>query len=204
MKDDPHCQGVRERAAACAAAMGPCGLTVTAAGTAGLGVGALLFIFKAPILAFFSRLRPDRVLQHPRRALLLELVEANPGISYQELRIAAGLGKGTLEHHLAILLSHKHVKRIRSSGRTCYVPSVVQESVALALSALRSPPARQFARTLAAPAATRDLCRILGLSISAVHFHRRRLVAAGVIENIGTPARPSWKLTQLGTAALER
>lgn len=179
------------------------GVVGAAVGTTGLGLaGFLVFLYKAPILAFFTRLRPEKVLAHPTRARLWELISENPGISYQELRVAAGIGKGNLEHHLAILQRHEKVNRLRSSGRTCYFPAT-QAGAFAHLAALRSKPARRIALAFQAPASTAQVCRALGLSASAVHFHRRRLLSAGIVENGGTKARPLWQLTALGSKVLE-
>src|SRR5205814_1837843 len=87
---------------------------------------ALYWIWpKAKLLAalgLFSRLERGELLNHPARARLAQLVEANPGIHFHDLARQAGLANGSAVHHLRKLTDAGHVSLRRSGRYTCYFP----------------------------------------------------------------------------------
>lgn len=71
----------------------------------------------------FSRLVPDRVLNNPRRAQILELVRSQPGIHTNAIARTVGLRWANTIHHIAVLSSAGHVSVRRVGGRTALFPA---------------------------------------------------------------------------------
>lgn len=66
----------------------------------------------------FARLRPDRVLGHPRRRRILEFIERQPGVEAAAVARALAIPWSNAVHHLRVLdrEGQVHIRRIR--GRT--------------------------------------------------------------------------------------
>jgi DNA-binding transcriptional ArsR family regulator len=129
------------------------------------------------ILPFFSRLDEDRVLGHPRRALLLSLVRAQPGIPVESARQRVGASNGVFEHHLRILVHRGLVRRAHVEGRVHLFPpggplSVPQERRSLAGRILEAVGAAPGQREV-------DLARRVGAAESTVRYHVRWLARRG-------------------------
>jgi DNA-binding transcriptional ArsR family regulator len=75
------------------------GLSATAALTA-LGWTFLRLLGVAPLLPSFSRIEDDQLTAHPARRAALEVIQANPGATIQDIQQALGLAWGTTVHHL--------------------------------------------------------------------------------------------------------
>lgn len=153
-----------------------------------------------PILGLFSRIEPDRVLDHPARKTLFALIEANPGIHFQEIGRRTGFGRGQLEHHLRKLQAADLVSRVQGSSYTCFFAlGQVDRRVMAAAPLLRSDGGRTILATLQRqPGATsRQLAAQLGLSAGTVSYHVKRLRDAGLLESAGG----SLHLTETGRQA---
>jgi predicted transcriptional regulator len=79
-----------------------------AAATAVAIVGGLL-ILKFFAGALFTRMSPEKALEHPRRQAIFEQVRHNPGINFRQVVRATGIAAGTVRHHLTILERAGHV-----------------------------------------------------------------------------------------------
>lgn len=66
-------------------------------------------------LGLFTRLTRDRVLEHPKRALIYQSVLSNPGISKARLATLTGLDRWLLRFHLTHLASHGLVRQFNGS-----------------------------------------------------------------------------------------
>lgn len=138
----------------------------------------------------FSRLDETSVLDHERRARILQAVQANPGIHFGELRRLFELGNGTLAHHLR-MLSRNGLVRTRHDGfRLRHYPaggpidaagwlSEAQRRITLAVEA--RPGLRM-----------RDLSASLSLSRQVVNYHVQRLVRAGHLRAERDGLRPRF------------
>lgn len=148
-------------------------------------VGAMVFLWpKLTPLALFSRVPGPQLLQHPVRAELVQRIEAQPGIHYQDLVRAMGKGRGAVEHHLRKLQTSGLVKAIAASGYTCYFPAAFDHRVAMGLPLLKSDGARAIlAAVQAQPGASAShIVAATGLSQAAVNHHLQRLGAAGLVQ----------------------
>jgi hypothetical protein len=159
---------------------------------AAVGLGALLVsllfylkpALKAGFVGLFSRVRTDNLLDDPTRALLLAAVEAEPGIHHQALVRLAGKGNGATEHHLQKLVAGGLLNRHRSDGYTCYFRAgkVDRRSMATA-HLLKSPVARAVVEAATSRPGTSlaQVAREQGVSGPTVHYHAKRLQAAGLV-----------------------
>ena len=149
------------------------------------------------LLALYTRLRPSRILDHPVRRRITELVQEDPGISFSELARLAGIAPGQLTHHARMLekagvvFSSPDGQTRRffhvGAGRLASVPPLSQR----ALDRLRVGPRRAS-----------DLAKDLGVSRQALHYHLKHLVAEGKLTARGD-GRETW-LELTPTSARER
>ncbi|HJQ92803.1 MAG TPA: winged helix-turn-helix transcriptional regulator, partial [Candidatus Thermoplasmatota archaeon] len=181
----------------------PAAEAVAGVGLAAVLMGALYYLWptlKGGFLGLFSRIEPERVLDHPARKGLHVLVEANPGIHFQELVRRTGFGRGQLEHHLRKLEHAGLVSRVKGDSYACFFArGQVDRRVMAAAPLLRSDGGR---RVLAAlqhrpGASTRDLAEQLGLAVGTVSYHVKRLREAGMLDS----AEGSLHLTETGRQA---
>lgn len=135
-------------------------------------------------MALFSRLRTPDLLQHPVRLELVQRIEAQPGVHYQDLVRAVGKGKGAVEHHLRKLQEGGLVKSLATGGYTCYFPVAFDRRLAAATPALKSEGARALMAAIQATpgASAGHLAIATGLSPAAVSHHLQRLGAAGLVD----------------------
>lgn len=158
------------------------------AGLVAVLLGVLYWLWpKLKVLAFaglFSRVAPARLLEHPGRARLLEIIQAEPGIHFQELVRRSGLATGTAVHHLN-KLARGELIACRPLGRyTCYFPgSSPDRQSLLAAPLLRSEGARQvYEAILGTPDLSGlELAQRTGLQASTVNYHVQRLTEAGLV-----------------------
>lgn len=122
-------------------------------------------------------------LDSPLRERLLKLIQESPGIPMGELMARAGLGWGTLYHHLNKLVRAGHV-RTSTSGRRRLIypvaPGVVQEEI-VKTGLLRGRTALAIARLVEARPGMSilDITNALDESPRAVYYHVKRLMDAG-------------------------
>lgn len=86
----------------------------------GLGLLALLLRLLWPL---FTKLSPDQVLEHPRRARILEYVRTQPGVEANTVARSLGLRWANLVYHLGTLARGGHVTIRRVGGRTAIFPA---------------------------------------------------------------------------------
>jgi hypothetical protein len=132
----------------------------------------------------FSRLRGPQLLEHPMRAKLVQIVQAEPGIHFQDLARRAALPNGTAVHHLG-KLTKAGLLSARPLGRyTCYFPGASPDRVSLARAPiLRSDGARRvYEAILGRPGLSGlELAGVVGLQPSTVNYHVQRLVECGLV-----------------------
>ncbi len=145
-------------------------------------------------LGLFSRTRDDELLEHPRRAQIQQLVQAEPGIHFQDLARRLNLGRGNLEHHLRKLVAAGLLSKVPSNGYTCYFPKgTVDRRLMAAAPLLRSEGGRAVLDAVREQPGRsgRELAAALGLSQSTVSYHLRRLEEAGLVFGGGAGVRLS-------------
>jgi len=158
------------------------------AGALALLAGALYWLWPAlkggAFLGLFSRLRPSRLLEHPQRARIADLVAADPGVHFQELGRRSGIPNGTLVHHLSKLVAGDLVVAHRSGRYTCYFPKQVSPSVRSNAGLTKSGGAKAILAAIQArPGLTmQDVAMQCGLQASTVTYHVHRLAEAGMVD----------------------
>lgn len=177
----------------------------TGVGFFALLVGGMYYfwpVVKGAALGLFSRTRDDELLEHPRRAQVLQLVQAEPGVHFQDLARRLGIGRGTLEHHLRKMLAAGLLAKVQHGGYACYFPKgAVDRRVMDTAPLLRSTGGRAvFDAVRSQPGRSgRELALALGLSQSTVSYHLRRLQEAGLVFGAGDGA--GVRLSPLGEQA---
>lgn len=181
----PPSQGPGEAAAAATEAL-PATLPGGAALAATASVGSLAALAWATrrkwswiLLALYTRLRPQKLLESPVRAKVVALVKERPGITFGELQRRLGVGAGTLTHHArmlekgGILFSSPdgQQRRFYHVGNG-YVPPVGSVGER-ALDALAQ-----------GPKSATELASILGVSRQLLHYHVKKLVAQGKVQAV--------------------
>jgi len=148
-----------------------------AVGTASVGVAAAAVVVvrrKWPLLAMglYARIAPTRLLEHPARRRVREIVEDDPGVSINEAERRSGLTHGAFVHHLA---------KLESAGILVSVENGQRRNLYVAGTARPEERARTDERIIDAvaergPSRPADVARALGLSRQAVQYHLPRLV----------------------------
>lgn len=152
------------------------------------GLAGLLYwlwpTLKGGAAGLFSRVTGPRLLEHPARARLHALVEAEPGIHFQDLVRKSGLANGTAVHHLQ-KLGESGLVAARPLGRyTCYFPGASVDRASLAAAPVtRAEGARRILAEVAANPGLSGLevATRLGLQPSTVAYHVKRLQEAGLV-----------------------
>ncbi len=151
----------------------------------GLIVGVLYWVWpKLGLVGLFSRLERGELLDHPARAKLVQIVEAQPGIHFHDLALKAELANGTAVHHLRKLSDSGHVSVRRSGRYTCYFPGGrVDPHVAAAAPLLKSDGAKQVLEAVRGKPGMSNLevAQATGLQPSTVNYHVQRLSQAGLV-----------------------
>ena len=164
------------------------GLPTIPSPEAGLAVGAaglvLALAVKLVLLPLYTRLSRDRLLKHPMRARLIEIVRREPGIHFAGLACEAGFTEGATRHHVAKLVAGGHLAELRDEGfARLYVAGSVPPEAARRFSALRGATHRRVYELFAAEPrlSLREAARRLGLSAPTVFRSVRKLRAAGLL-----------------------
>ena len=139
-------------------------------------------------LPLYSRLARDRVLLHPRRARLLELLADRPGLHAREIARATGIPRAAVAHHLAVLRAHGLATTRRACGVLGWFvagPSAGREERL----ALAQPRRRAVAEAVAAsPATQEELATRAGVTRRLAAYHLEALRREGLVE--ATEERP--------------
>lgn len=145
-----------------------------------IGAAALVVVAsrkKLPLVAagLYARFAPSRLLEHPARAKLRALVEAQPGITVNDAERASGLSHGAFAHHLQKLETGGLLLSARDGqSRRLFVPGAEPPAV-------RAPMEERILAIVAKHGTLRPaaLAREAGASRQAVHYHVKRLAQQG-------------------------
>ncbi len=185
---------------------GPAGTTAVGIASALVGLAYWFWpTLKNGLFAgLFSRTKEDRLLEHPVRRRLVDLVEANPGIHFQELVRGAEAGNGTVVHHLRKLVAAGLLVEKRGQAYTCYFPPGRSVPVA-AVEATKSAGAQQVLEAIRnRPGVSgKEIAAALGVGAPTVHHHTQRLLASGLVASLrdGRAVRFHATATAGGAAA---
>lgn len=163
------------------------GGTVAGAATSGSTTSAAEAARRyAPGLALFTRFEGAKVLEHPNRAQLYDLVSRNPGIRLQDLCRETDLSRTAVTHHLR-LLENQHLIVSRRVGRSRHFfenGGRFRREQKEAYAVLQNDRSKEIADViLGSPGIIQKaLCEALDLRPSIVHWHVQRLQEAGLIQ----------------------
>lgn len=167
----------------------PSGGAVASAGILAV-LGAALYYFwpglKVGALGLFSRIRDDQVLDHPRRRRIHEIIQAEPGIHFQELARRSETSRSALDHHLRKLVAARIVVRREGTGYACFFPrGAVDRRLMEVAPLLRADSTRAVLDAVAkAPGVTcADVAERVGLTSATVSYHLRKLRQAGLVSH---------------------
>lgn len=163
-------------------ALGPAAVAGAAAATA-LLLALLALKLAVPL---YTRLRRERLLDHPARARLVEMVRAKPGIRHAELLAAMDLSRGTVQHHLDQLVRHDLLVPLRAGNDATLgycVAGALPPHEARRLSLLRRGHLGAVHDLYRAEPtlSLREAARRLGIRAPSVHKARRKLEAEGLL-----------------------
>lgn len=102
-------------------------------------LGLLAWALQHGFIALYSRIREDAVLEHPKRAEIMQFVEENPGCHVLRVAEDLGLARGVARHHLMVLERAGRLRRFRDSGQTLLVPAYQTKDDALRAAACEDP-----------------------------------------------------------------
>ncbi len=150
---------------------------------AAAGGAALLAWLLWPL---FSRLAPDKVRDHPRRAAILQVVQATPGVHATAVARAVGIRPAKAQYHVRLLERSGDLTVHRVGGMTALFPARrgyrgTEVQVAL----LRRPPLVRIVEALRAEPGLdqEELARRLGVARSQVSRGIDRLEAGGLVRS---------------------
>jgi DNA-binding transcriptional ArsR family regulator len=144
--------------------------------------------FFTVVAPLFSRMRRERLLDHPARELIMRRIHDRPGIHYRALLRDLDMANGTLAFHLSHLEKAGYVKCLKAHGRKHFYPTDCH------------PDSREWLETdsrglivkflLASPGATRqEVAKALGFGQSKVSYHLTVLRSSGLLETRRVGAR---------------
>ena len=138
------------------------------------------------LAALYTRIAKERLLDHGAREHLLDAVRATPGSSLADLARASGLARNTAVYHMFRLEREGLVSSLRNGrSRLYYAPGALeQRERAPVMAAVRHPVTASIARQVGAHPGLdqHSICARFGLAPSLAHWHAKRLVQAGVVE----------------------
>lgn len=151
---------------------------------------SLLLLLGRVLWSLYSRLAPGRLLEHPRRSLIVELVRNEPGIEIQTVARTLNMGWTKALYHVSRLQQGGHLKVQKILGRTAlFVPNPEIASRETSLALFRRPTPRRVHEALKErpDQDQHALANQLGLGRPAVCKSLRLLEQAGLLrkERVG-------------------
>lgn len=124
----------------------------------------------APLAGLFTRIRREKLLEHPVRELIYTEIRSNPGIHYRELLRKLGIPNGSLAFHLHHLERAGYVRSRRARGRRHLFTTDLQRSPDSFLVTDRQGRILEFLQSRPG-ASERLIVKALGMSRSNVSYH---------------------------------
>lgn len=134
-------------------------------------------------LGLFSRILPEKSMDHPARRQIADAIAAQPGIHLQALVTEVGLARATVEHHVRVLMQTGVVHERRLGRYRCYYRGLPQRFPAPAPATMRSPYAKDVLRAVTSQPgmAVADVAAAIGSPPRVVSYHVQRLAQAGLL-----------------------
>jgi predicted transcriptional regulator len=147
----------------------------------------------------FTRLAPERLLEHPRREMILNCLQAEPGLSLDQLCQRTRIPRGPAQHHLRLLTRAGLLGRVRDGRMTRhFLPGGPRPDLLL----LQPTRARLVAALQAEPElGASAIAARLGLRRQSAWQHLQRLAHAGLVEAVATGRGTRWRIAPPGAVA---
>ncbi|MDD1686123.1 winged helix-turn-helix transcriptional regulator [Methanoregula sp.] len=168
----------------------------------------IVFTIKLLSVLGFRRIVRGNILGNSVRNTLYCCIRERPGISPGELAEAAGLSRGALAYHLALLRAFGKIVLVKNHGGVrCFENSGTYSLCEQKMfNCLRSGTGNKIIRALAAtPGLSREeLGQVLGVSGPTVTWHMKRLAADGVVDVSRDGRFSRYAISEEMTAFLQR
>ncbi len=142
----------------------------------------------APMLAGFSRIENDDLLEHPLRSQIFQVIQTNPGIHASGLAREVGAGWGTITHHLEKLERGLMVTTRKVNNQKCFFENggLVSRHDMQVAGAVKGDTASDIAGFVASHPMTsqKGMAESLNLSPALISFHVKKLVNLGVLDKV--------------------
>jgi len=142
------------------------------------------------IVPLFMRLRGSGILDSFNRGRIYGYISAQPGCSFTDLKVALGIGNGTLAYHLMVLEKLELVSSAKAGKMRQYYPQGVNAPVRRDQSLGKTEAMVLNELITKGPLSTSSLAKALGISRQRVHYNARLLLRRGLAEQEGS----LWKV----------
>jgi DNA-binding transcriptional ArsR family regulator len=140
----------------------------------------------SPNFTQVQRVSPKDLEDHPYRSRICETIAANPGLQFNNLCRTADINRGTLRHHLNVLLSARIIVAKEYAGKTVYFPNDgrLKDPERRLLVHLKNPARRELLTNLHnhGHLCRRDLIDRSRLSAAAAAWHLKSLSDEGMVQ----------------------
>ena len=131
------------------------------------------------IIALYTKMHRDKLLENKIRAQILEYINENPGVHYRKILSDLNLQMGVLTHHLHMLEQQYYLKSHHDNMyRRYYLASAKMDTMAK----LSDPRARILHMIQSRPGISQSgIARDLNQNRKSVHYHVKRLSDEGLV-----------------------
>jgi predicted transcriptional regulator len=132
----------------------------------------------------YARVKGKQLLEHEARQQILDMLEREPGLCFQEVQDRVGLAPGTTKWHLRKLEDSDFITSLDDGRYTRFAPTGLDPSTLEAVLSVRDPSRLALVRMVQRnPGITQgDLATAAGLAQSTASHHLERLIEDGVVE----------------------
>lgn len=157
----------------------------------------------ASLIKLFSRIQADRLLEHPQRQRIMEVVYAEPGIHMRALRERLRMGSSVADHHIRKMNDAGLLHADRRGSYVCLFPKGhMDHSAMAAVPVMKADGAKAIVAALTkGPALQAELVEATGLSKGTLSYHLKRLAEANAVEFTKEGRARRVTLTELGAKA---
>lgn len=152
-------------------------------------------------IPLFTRIANERLLDHPVRRRIHDLINEEPGIHARQIGLRLDIAGNTATHHLNRLVTAGYLGQRRIGAYRCYFPRTgLDDRVQDAIPALKSSGSKAILNAIhqqGNPSFT-ALMQATGLSYATSHHHATRLWKAGLISSERDGKQRRFRLTELG------
>ncbi|MFA5943088.1 MAG: winged helix-turn-helix transcriptional regulator [Candidatus Thermoplasmatota archaeon] len=152
-------------------------------------------------IPLFSRIEASRMLDHPLRRRVHDLVHEEPGIHPSQVAQRLGISSNTAIHHLNRLSGAGYLGERQIGAYHCYFPrGSLDERLQEAVPVLKSRGAQAVLLAVEVHGAPsfKGLMAATGLGYATVHHHAQRLWKAGLLASERDGKARRFRLTEFG------